>query len=428
MAMSDLTIIGRSLTGRMFSTVTTVVTVAVAVGLMFVLLSLRDAGRQAFERGSGNMHLIVSMDSSPLVSVLNGVFYANAPARPISWQRFQQIADDGRVEWAIPNQQGDSFQGLPVLATTPQFFTHFTPAPGEPWRLAQGTFFEGPFDLVLGARAARATGLRVGDKIHLTHGRSDARAGGAPAHVHYDFTYRVAGILEPTGSAHDRALFSDLRASWIIHAHDRRRAEDPNSPRPTEADLTDADRLVTGIYLRCVTRGGAATSPLVPVVASELRSDPSIVVAEPKAEIDKLFAIVSNVDQVLLAMAAVVMVSSGIGIMLALYNSMEQRRRQIAVLRVLGASRPRIFGLVLTESAVLGALGAAAGLGLGLIGAQAAAGVMKERLGLVVQPSLPLDWMIVMAAATVVLASLAGLVPAVMAYRTSVARNLRPIG
>src|SRR5213079_2275756 len=121
----------------------------------------------------------------------------------------------------------------------------------------------------------------------------------------------------------------------------------------TVADVTDADRKVTGIYLRAVTRGATSNaSVIVPVLASEFRRDGNLTVADPAQEINRLFDIVSNIDQILLAMAGVVMVSSGIAIMLALYNSMEQRRRQIAILRVLGCSRPRIFGLIITESAL----------------------------------------------------------------------------
>jgi len=150
--------------------------------------------------------------------------------------------------------------------------------------------------------------------------------------------------------------------------------------------------------------------------------------ADPTSEIRKLFAIVGNVNQILLAMAAVVMVSSGIGIMLALYNSMEQRRRQIAVLRVLGCSQMRIFGLVVTESALLGVIGGVAGLAICLVGVRLVTMVMKERLGLVIEPVFALDWVLGVLAGTVVLAAAAGIVPAVMAYRTSVAKNLRPIG
>jgi len=134
------------------------------------------------------------------------------------------------------------------------------------------------------------------------------------------------------------------------------------------------------------------------------------------------------VNRLFVAVAAAVMLSSGVAIMLALYNSMAQRRRQIAVLRVLGASKPRIFGLVLTESALIGMLGAAAGVLLAFVGAVAAAGVMKGEIGLVVDPVVPLRELIAVVMATVALAALAGVVPAVMAYQTSVAKNLKPIG
>jgi putative ABC transport system permease protein len=186
--------------------------------------------------------------------------------------------------------------------------------------------------------------------------------------------------------------------------------------------------LITGIYLRVITRAGQDASAALPMVFEMLRQDPTITAAAPTDQIRRLFAIVSNIDQIFVAMAAVVMISSGIAIMLALYNSMEQRRRQIAVLRVLGCSRARVFGLVVTESAILGVLGAAVGVGLALAGGFAVAAVLKERLGLVVEPTLPLEITLVVMLATVALASAAGIIPALMAYRTSVAKNLRPIG
>lgn len=429
MAMTDFTIIRRSMTSRLFSTVTTIVTVAVAVALMLVLLSMRDAGRQAFNRGSGNMHLLVSADSSPLVSVLNGVFYANAPARPIMWSRYEQIAADPRLAWAIPTQQGDSFRGFPVVATTGDFFSKFMPAPDEQWSLAQGRLFHGPFEVVIGSQVARSTGLKLGDKIALTHGRSDAAGpNGAPPDIHREYPFTVVGVLAPTGSSHDRALFIDLDSAWVLHADDRREREGaaPGSTKVT--DITDADRKITGILVRCVTREGSTTSPIIPVVASEFRRDPNLTVAEPASEIGKLFRIVGNIDRILVAMAGVVMVSSGIAIMLALYNSMEQRRRQIAILRVLGCSRPRIFGLILTESALLGVLGALAGIVIAAAGAFLVATALRRELGLVVDPRLGLNWIVGIAVATIALAAVAGVIPAVMAYRTGVAKNLRPLG
>ncbi|MEO1582978.1 MAG: ABC transporter permease [Planctomycetota bacterium] len=443
--MTGATIIKRSLSARLFSTITTVVTVAVAVTLMLTLLSMRDSGRSAFERGTGNMHLLISRDSSPLVSVLNGVFYADPPARPIDAAKLGELQSDyaSAFSFFVPTQQGDSYRGLPVLATTREFFTRFSPDPdfnpddpetiGEPWKVAEGELFDGPFEVVVGARAAAEAGVRLGDVIFLVHGtevsrKAADREGLLAPHTHKEFEYRVVGVLEPTGSAHDRAVFTDLTSSWIIHAHDRRKAEDPSVTTTTIDDLPAEDALVTGIYGRVATRAGSSVSAAIPAILARLRADQSITVAQPKEQIDTLFEIVGSIDQILIAMAAAVLVSSGIAIMLALYNSMEQRRRQIAIMRVLGSSRRRVFVLVLIESAVIGLLGGAVGVIGALVGSAVVASSLKARVGLVVEPMFDPVLTLAVIGLTVLIGGLAGLAPAAIAYRTPVSRNLRPIG
>lgn len=431
MAITDLTIVRRSMKVRLFSTVTTILMVGVAVALMLTLLALKDATKNAFSRGTGNMHLLVSADSSPLVSVLNGVFYANPPARPIEWPKYGQLVRSAPWEFFIPIQQGDSYLGHPVLASTTEFFSKFQPNDKEPWSFVEGRAFDKAFEVVLGSTVAKASNLKLGDTIYLTHGIASSRQLGAAdamkPHVHTDFAYTVVGILAPTGSAHDRALFTDLDSTWIIHAHDRRKREAPDTATTAKEDLTDADRKITGILARVATRPGSDVSSVIPATAYRLRADPTITVAMPKTEIDRLFAIVSNIDKVFIAMAVVVIISSGISITLALYNSMEQRRRQIAVLRVLGSSRARILRLVLAESALLGILGCLLGLAVSLIGGQAGAATLKSQLGIFLDPTLPMKPTGLVLGATTLLAMLAGLIPAIMAYRTPVAKNLKPI-
>jgi len=441
MAITDLTIIRRSLTSRVFSTVTTALTVAVAVALLLVLLSMQDAGRRAFTRGTGNMHLLVSRDSSPMASVLNSIFYVNPPAAAIQWQEYLALREGYPFEYAIPTALGDSFRGSPVMATERAFFEAFQPVVGESFEAAEGRFFEGPFEVVAGSRAAARFGLGVGDVLVFTHGASDVddpgivrRAGedaeehahehGEPGlHVHDEYEFEVVGILAPTASPHDQALFVDLTSTWILHAHDRREAQTAGEiGLTTEADLEARDRLITGVYARTLS------DAVLPQVFSELRADPQWTVASPSDQVMRLFRIVSNVNQLLVGIAAVVMVSSGVAILLALYNSMEQRRRQIAVLRVLGASKGRIFSLVLAESAALGLLGAVVGTALAFGGLVVVSGLMAARLGLPIAPVIDFGWIAIIVAAAVLLAMVAGLTPAASAYRTSVVRNLRPLG
>lgn len=463
MALTDFTIIRRSMTTRLFSTVTTIATVAVAVALMLVLLSMRDSGQRAFERGAGNMHLLVSKDGSAMESILNGLFYAKPPQAPLTWKEYESLASRFPFEWAIPVQQGDSYKGFPTLATTPEFFSAFKPAigdgPGNAWELASGAFFTKEFEVVVGATAARVAGIRLNDKIVMTHGASPTAASGsgigsltgatatssAPkvdAHVHDEFKFKVVGVLKPTGTSHDRAIFMNLNSSWILHAFDRKEREDAAAGKPHShddhdhdhdeppmgvADLKDEDRLITGVLLRVAARPGKDASALLPTVFDALRRDKSITVASPSDQIRKLFQIVGGINQILIAIAAAVVVSSGIAILLALYNSMEQRRRQIAILRVLGCSQGRVFGLVLTESALIGILGVVAGGVLSLLAGITIAGALKARLGLVVAPTYAPEWLVPVCIGTIALACIAGLVPAMVAYRTSVSKHLKPI-
>lgn len=420
--MTDFSIIRRSLTGRLFSTVSTVLTVAVAVGLMLVLLSMRDAGRRALGRGSGNMHLLVSADSSPLTSVLNAVFYARAPARALPLARATALAENPMVQWALPVAQGDSYKGFPTLAVSREFFARFEPVAGEPFKLAAGRMPGADFDVILGSDSAAGTGLKIGDKVVVTHGISSE--GG---HAHDEHPYTVAGILQPTGTAHDRAVFVSLVSTWIMHADDFRR-KNADAERATAENLREGEKLITGIYVRGKGRAGSDTPATLPVLFNQLRSDATLTVASPGQQIDQLFTIVGSIDKLFIAIAAVVLLSSAVTIMLVMHNTMEMRKRQIAVLRVLGASRGRVFTLVLTESALLGLLGAVLGVALAVGGVMLTAWAVRGQLGLVIQPSVEPVWVVVLMGGSVVLASLAGVLPAVRAYRTNVLGSLRAVG
>lgn len=437
MAMSGLKIVARSLRVRAVSTGISAFSVAVAVAMLLTLLSLSRANDRAFEAGTGNAHLIVSREPSGLVSVLNTFFYAGAPVDYIDWATFERqlnspgprrmppIALIGDTGWYIPVAIGDSYRGRPVLATSPEFFEKFTPrAGGEGWRFAQGGPVEGAFDLVLGSDTAQATGLTIGEIVHLTHG-APGPGGRLPedAHVHTDFDFRVVGILERTGTAHDRALFAHIEGSWRMHASDLGDA----SARDLETPVAPAHQKVTAVLIKAGGRPGSTVTAAFAPLQSDLTRMTGLTIANPATEVRRLLRIVSNIDQVLIAMAGVILLSSGVSILLSLYNSMATRRRQIAVLRVLGASRRRIFSMVIAESAFIGVLGGVVGVVLAVVAGGLVAQALWMRVGVMLDPRLefvPVLWTLV---GTVVLAVLAGLAPAAVAYRTSVAGNLRPL-
>lgn len=460
--MSDLSIVLRSLLSRRVSSAITVLSVAVAVALLLVLLTLRNAAASSLLRGSGNAHLLVSADATPLTAILNGLYFAGAPPRALTMAKVSEVLSMAPTEWAIPIQQGDSYRGFPTLAADPSMLTRFQPVPGEAWTLREGRALRraepgAPFEVVLGDAVAKATGARLGERIALTHGTGASREGAS--HVHDEYAFEVVGILAPTASAFDRVILLDLEASWILHAHDRREAsgtpgstkedgdakhddhahddhdhghdhdhDHDHAPLTTAADLTDDDRLVTGLLLRLPTRPGADAPAMLPQVYDLFRRDTTITVAQPAAEVRRLLSIAGNVEGLFIAMSGAVLVSSAIAIMLALYDGMAARRRQIAILRVLGFSGGRIAGMIVTESAMIGAAGALLGMALSFAGTMLGASFLRSRVGLVIEAGLDLRASILVAGAAIVLASLAGILPAVAAYRTAVWRSLRPLG
>jgi len=160
----------------------------------------------------------------------------------------------------------------------------------------------------------------------------------------------------------------------------------------------------------------------------KLRRDGSITVAIPSNEVQRLFSIVKSIDVLFLAMAGATLLSSGVAILLSMVNSMSERRRQVAILRVLGASQARIFWLVLTESTIVGLVGATVGIAVCATVLFAATAWLLNAHGIVIAPELDARSAVLVAMGTTLLAAIAGIVPSVLAYRTSVARNLRPIG
>jgi putative ABC transport system permease protein len=182
------------------------------------------------------------------------------------------------------------------------------------------------------------------------------------------------------------------------------------------------------VLLRLPSREASSAPPALVAQYDRLRRDGSITVAIPSNEVQRLFGIVKSVDVLFLAMAAATLLSSAVAILLSMVNSMSERRRQVAILRVLGASRARIFWLVLTESTIVGLAGAALGTVVCGVGLFVATRWLIAAHGIVIAPEIDPRSAVLVAMGTTLLAAIAGIVPSVIAYRTPVARHLRPLG
>jgi putative ABC transport system permease protein len=395
--VTPVTVVWRYLQGRFVTSVLTVVSVALGVSLVIASVLLTRGIKEGFIAGATDYNLIVGAKGSPTQLVLNVVFRMDAPTPNIPLRAYEDLRADPRVEAAVPVALGDAYQGFRYVATSEAYFAPL------PWRrhvpaLATGRLFrsEAPerpdYEAVLGADVARRTGLKPEDRFY--EGEEMAA-----------YPLRVVGVLRSTGTADDRAIFISLASYWEMNEISRKAMI-----KPLTAVLIRPKRLSD---LTALHRGWNV--------------GPDLQAALPSAILLNIFNLLGLVEDVLVVVLAVVAVVVGLYLFVTMYNATLERRREIATMRALGARRATVLGIVLLESCVIAGLGGLAGIlgghGVAALGASllaARGGPVTHALALsALQP--------VTFGAVVALGALAGLLPAVLAYRTEVAENLAPL-
>lgn len=451
--MNLVKIVIKNMRQRALATWLTGASVMLGVALAVAILLIKLGVQQRFEQGTLGYEMVVGAKGSPLQLVLNVVYNLDISPGNISWKLFEQLHNDKRVKLAVPFSVGDNYHGFRIVGTTDAFFKDFEFEPGRKPELAAGRIFnfkedalksafreaaerarereakergeeikpapepahvEHPFEAVVGSTVAEQTGLAVGQTFIAAHGVQPS----AEAKEHTENPWTVVGILQPTHTAVDRAIYINLDSFYHIEGHELR---GPTAPeKPEEKDNDPDPGQVSSIVLKL-------RSPITAFgLYREINDREDAMAAFPAAEIRKLFDIVGNIDRLLLAQAILILIVAGVAIAGSIYNSMSERRREIAILRALGARRTTIFSIVLLEAVIICLFGAAAGLVGGHVVVGLTNGALYKASGFVI-PAFhiqPLEWYILGVA--VILGALAGLGPAFGAYRTDVAKNLAP--
>jgi len=395
----------RYLRFRWLVSLLTVAGIALGVALVCGVLTIRHESERAMATDAGLYDLVVGGKGSPLQLVLASVYHLDEPPGNLPYRDARRIARDPRVAWSAPIGLGDNYAGFRIVGTEASFFD-LPDRDGAPFfRVARGTIFEDRFDVVLGSHVARETGLDLGDTFHGTHGLVDVPG----AEVHRDFPYRVSGILAPTGSAQDRAIFGTLESVWEVHESDDR----IHAAIQGRAMLGgEPEREATAVLVRLESPG------LRLWMADEIRDWSDGIAAVPINEMMRFQrGIVGPAQRSLLAIAAAVVVVACLTVLTTLHQAAERRRRDIAILRSLGAARSEVAALVFTEGLLLTGAGLGLGLLLGHGGLALAAVEIRDATGLVLDA-----WRIpraeVIALGTMALCgAVASLIPAVSCYR-----------
>ena len=394
--MTIFTVALKYLRGRLVASTLTAVSIALGVSLVVASVILARGVKEGFIAGATDYNLVVGAKGSPTQLVLSVVFRMDLATPNIEYTTYQDLQQDPRVEMAVPVGIGDAYQGFRYVATNGAYFATF------PWRrktfsLSSGRFFaddppnDATYEAVLGAEAADSMGLRIGDRFY--EGEEMA-----------EYPLTVVGILRPTHSADDRAIFFSLSSYWGMNEVARKMAI-----KPLTAVLVRPKRMSD-----------------LPSLHRELNVAAQTQAVLPSGVLLTIFNMMAVAEDVLTMILTIVGVIVLLYVFVSMYSATLERRREIATMRALGARRTTILGIVLVESCALAAAGGVGGI-LGGHGVAYLAGSLLARSGLVANPFLFNVLEPAVLGSIILLGTLAGLLPAILAYRTEVAENLAPL-
>jgi len=370
--------------------------------ISFVLLASTQIDR-AFERDLAGIDLVVGAKGSPMQLILAGVFHIDVPPGNIALADVRQLQNNPQVAKLIPLSLGDSYRGFRIVGTTADYLSHYGA------QLAQGRVWEQPMQVVLGAQVAQGGGagraMRPGDRFTGSHGL------GGGGHGHGEHPYTVSGVLQACGCVLDRLILTATESVWQVH--EKATALDEDDRRAMEAE-----REITLALISYKSPLAAVTFPRF------VNSSTSMQAAAPAVEVTRLLRMVGVGTEVLRGLGAVLLLTAGLSVFIALWSAVHERRADLAMLRMLGAPPAKVAGLVLCEALWLAILASA----LGLLGGHLLTALVGY--GLQVEKSLPVTgWLWLAAegwipAAAVGVAGLAAALPALSAYGVDVASLL----
>jgi putative ABC transport system permease protein len=393
---------------RALNTALNIVLLALGVASLIILLLFSSQLESRFDRDAQGIDMVVGAKGSPLQLILSSVYYVDIPTGNVPLETVGLLRRQLGVAQAIPLALGDSFRSFRIVGTEPAYPELLGAA------LADGRMFAAPMEAVIGAEVARATGAALGQRFVGGHGMTGAEDG--PRHEEQPFI--IVGRLKPTGTVIDRLILTRVESVWAVHGIEDRQ-EDHHDDETAADHAAHASRAeVTAILVRFGSPIAAVRLPGFINRQTNLQS------AVPAVEVSRLLALVGVGLDAVRAFAVLLMLTAGLSIFVALLTALKEREGDMAMLRVIGASRAAIIGQVVSEGLLLAAAGAALGLVLGHGVIAMAAGTLPQLHQLGLDPLAFHRGEALIVAAALLIGLIAALIPALRVLNTDIAETL----
>jgi putative ABC transport system permease protein len=409
----------RSAWNRRFVLSLVTLSVALSTFLLLGIERVRHDVRSSFSQAVSGTDLIVGARAGAVQLLLYSVFHVGNATNNIRYSSVLALSQHRAVAWALPLALGDSHRGMAVLGTSAEYFERFRYADKQPLRLAQGRAFEGLFETVIGADVARRLGYTVGQQVVLSHGD-----GALEANDHADKPFTVVGVLAATGTPVDRTLHISLQAIEAIHldwvAGAPQRGHAVSAEQAAAQDLTP--RTVTAVLLGLKSR--AAVFAVQRDVAA-FRDEPLLAIL-PGVALDELWDVVALGERGLQMMSVLVAAVSLAGLVAVILAGLDERRRELAILRAVGAAPRQLLLLLAWEGAWVTLSGVALGAAAAALALAGLGGWAQVQFGITLHGAAPssAEWQLL--GAVLGAGWLASLIPGWRAYRLSLADGLSP--
>jgi len=392
-----------SLWSRKGSALLTFLAIMVSVFVLLGVEQIRQQAKNSFGNTVSGIDLIVGARTGDINLLLYSVFRLGNATNNISWASYQAIASDPAVAWTIPISLGDSHQGYRVMGTTTDYFSHFRYGKRQPLVLATGTPFAGTFDVVLGAEVASALAYDLGDSLILSHG-----VGSTSFSQHDDSPFRVVGILKATGTPVDRTLHVSLAGIEAIHEGWQDETQTTETQAITAFMLGVTSKLDTFKLQRRI---------------NEYRVEPLLAIL-PGVTLSGLWQLMSAMENTLVLISALVLLASLLGLAAMLLASIRERQREIAVMRVIGASPWFLLALILLEALLIALAATATAVLLLSLTTNLMAEVLAARFSLFIEPNLLGPESLVYIGVVLLSTLIVALIPGLSAYRKALHQQL----
>ena len=414
-----LAIAWKSAWNRRFTLALTVLAIALSTFLLLGVERIRTELRQNFASSVSGTDLIVGARTGSTQLLLYSVFRIGAATNNVQWKSVQALSAHPGVAWVVPLSLGDSHRGFAVLGTTGDYFAHFHYGERQALKFSQGQPFAGLFDAVIGAEVAARLGYRLSEKITLSHGSGELNVA-----QHADKPFTVAGILARTGTPVDRTVHINLEAMEAIHLDWAGGAPMPGV-RITPEQVRKFDLTPKNVTAALVGLKNRAAVFGVQRWVSTFAGEPLMAIL-PGVALDELWRVIGVGENALLVMSALVALVSLAGLVSVVMAGLNERRRELAVLRAVGAGLRHVLALLALEGALITLLGVALGVVAAAVGIALLAPWLQAQFGLALRLAPPTlnEWTLL--ASLLAAGWLASLLPGVRAYRLSLADGLSP--